>query len=115
MDNNNSLMPGCIIFAFDATKERSDNEFKNTINGIRLQRGMIHGGHTVFVIGVLPKILHPRKCLILCFGVLDFGDLLYSLRSRVTITIVVEKVMNSGFGYVFVFRLYLDVLKLNKI
>lgn len=59
MDNNNSLMPGCIIFAFDATKERSDNEFKNTINGIRLQRGMIHGGHTVFVIGVLPKILHP--------------------------------------------------------
>ncbi|KAL1815675.1 hypothetical protein ACET3Z_018249 [Daucus carota] len=59
MEDNNSLMPGRIIFAFDAHKERSDNEFKNTINGIRLHRDMIHGGDTVLVVGVLHKILHP--------------------------------------------------------
>lgn len=59
MDDNNSLMPGSIIFAFDATKERNNDEFKNTINGIRLHRNMINGGDTVFVVGVLHKILHP--------------------------------------------------------
>lgn len=68
MEDNNSLMPCRIIFAFDAHKERSDNEFKNTINGIRLHRDMIHGGDTVLVVGVLHKILHPCKCLLLRFN-----------------------------------------------
>lgn len=52
-------MPGCILFAFDANKERNDNEFKNTVNGIRLRGDMIRGGDTVFVVGVLHKMLHP--------------------------------------------------------
>lgn len=68
MDDNNPLMPASIVFAFDANKERNYDEFKNTINGIRLHRNMINGGDTVFVVGVLHKILHPCKCLITCFN-----------------------------------------------
>lgn len=57
--DNNSLMPGRILVAYDANKERNDNDFKHTINGIRLQGDIIRGGDTILVLGVLHLVLHP--------------------------------------------------------
>lgn len=59
-------MPGRILVAYDANKERNDNEFKHTINGIRLRGDIIRCGDTILVLGVLHRVLHPCKCLIKC-------------------------------------------------
>ncbi|CAI9763985.1 unnamed protein product [Fraxinus pennsylvanica] len=52
-------MPGRIVFACDATKDRNKQEFKNTISNIRMQGGIIKAGDKITVLGVVHKILHP--------------------------------------------------------
>ncbi|KAL3513768.1 hypothetical protein ACH5RR_026485 [Cinchona calisaya] len=53
------LMTGRIVMACDATKDRTEMEFKNTINSIRSLDDILHGGDTVMVLGVLQKVHHP--------------------------------------------------------
>ncbi|MCD7467553.1 hypothetical protein HAX54_005059 [Datura stramonium] len=65
MGNNNShrdadsLITGRIVIALDATRDHPEQEFKQTINEIRAQGNILHGGDTIIVLGVLHKYLHP--------------------------------------------------------
>lgn len=58
-DNNNSLMTGRVLLAFDATKDRSDVEFKNVIDDIISRGDVLNRGDTIVVFGVLHKVSHP--------------------------------------------------------
>ncbi|XP_031091637.1 serine/threonine-protein kinase CDG1-like isoform X1 [Ipomoea triloba] len=55
----NSLIPGTVVIAYDATKDRSENEFYQTIRDIRMRGDILHPGDTIVVLGVLHKVLHP--------------------------------------------------------
>ncbi|KAJ0892926.1 putative protein kinase RLK-Pelle-PERK-2 family [Helianthus annuus] len=59
MEYNNSLIMGRVILAFDATKDRNEQEFMNVINGIISSREVLQRGDTIVVFGVLHKISHP--------------------------------------------------------
>ncbi|KAM7514743.1 hypothetical protein LguiA_004326 [Lonicera macranthoides] len=58
MECNPYIAPRVVV-AFDATKDRSEHEFRHTINGIRLRGDIIEGGNTLMVVGVLHRVLHP--------------------------------------------------------
>ncbi|KAL8251648.1 hypothetical protein R6Q59_035341 [Mikania micrantha] len=53
------LMMGRVILAFDATKDRNDQEFMNVIKEIVSCREVLKRGDTIVVFGVLHKISHP--------------------------------------------------------
>ncbi|GJV69516.1 concanavalin A-like lectin/glucanase [Tanacetum coccineum] len=57
--SSNSLMMGRVILAFDATKERNEQEFKNVIDEIISRGDILKRGDTIVVFGVLHKISHP--------------------------------------------------------
>ncbi|KAL0438166.1 UNVERIFIED_CONTAM: Proline-rich receptor-like protein kinase PERK13 [Sesamum latifolium] len=57
--STNSLMPGRIVIAYDATKNHSAREFKEIIANIQMQGGMMQEVDTITVLGVLHKVLHP--------------------------------------------------------
>ncbi|XP_076937840.1 uncharacterized protein LOC143605710 [Bidens hawaiensis] len=59
MEYNNSLMMGRVILAFDATKDRNEQEFMNVIKEIISSGGVLNRGDTIVVFGVLHKISHP--------------------------------------------------------
>lgn len=64
MGDNNSLMTGRVLLAFDATKDRNELEFKNVIDDIISRGDVINRGDTIVVFGVLHKVSHPCKCLL---------------------------------------------------
>lgn len=66
MEENNSLMTGRVILAFDATKDRNEQEFMNIINEIISAREVLKRGDTIVVFGVLHRVSHPCKCLLKC-------------------------------------------------
>ncbi|KAK4391012.1 Proline-rich receptor-like protein kinase PERK12 [Sesamum angolense] len=57
--STNSLMPGRIVIAYDATKNHSAREFQEIIANIQMRDGMIQEVDTITVLGVLHKVLHP--------------------------------------------------------
>ncbi|KAI5650429.1 hypothetical protein M9H77_36434 [Catharanthus roseus] len=57
--DHNPLMPGRVLIAYDATKDRSELEFRHTINNIRSRGGILRAGDTLTVLGVLHKVPHP--------------------------------------------------------
>ncbi|CAI9261115.1 unnamed protein product [Lactuca saligna] len=59
MGDNNSLMTGRVLLAFDATKDRNELEFKNVIDDIISRGDVIKRGDTIVVFGVLHKVSHP--------------------------------------------------------
>nr|KAJ0208743.1 hypothetical protein LSAT_V11C400209090 [Lactuca sativa] len=59
MGDNNSLMTGRVLLAFDATKDRNELEFKNVIDDIISRGDVINRGDTIVVFGVLHKVSHP--------------------------------------------------------
>nr|GEU64016.1 receptor-like cytosolic serine/threonine-protein kinase RBK1 [Tanacetum cinerariifolium] len=58
-NSSNSFMMGRVILAFDATKERNEQEFKNVIDEIISRGDILKRGDTIVVFGVLHKISHP--------------------------------------------------------
>ncbi|XP_076948328.1 somatic embryogenesis receptor kinase 4-like [Bidens hawaiensis] len=52
-------MMGRVILAFDATKDRNEQEFMNVIKEIISSGGVLNRGDTIVVFGVLHKISHP--------------------------------------------------------
>lgn len=65
---DNSLMPSRVLVVFDATRDRSRDEFGRTIRNIRLFGGIAHPGVTITVLGVLHKVLHPCKFSFLVYS-----------------------------------------------
>lgn len=61
MQSNPYIAPRVVV-VYDATRDRNEQEFKHTVNGIRLRGDIIQGGNTLMVIGVLHRVLHPCKC-----------------------------------------------------
>lgn len=59
------LMPGRVLIAYDATRDRNELEFRHTINNIRSRGDILHAGDTLTVLGVLHKIPHPCEYLTL--------------------------------------------------
>ncbi|KAL0314387.1 UNVERIFIED_CONTAM: Proline-rich receptor-like protein kinase PERK13 [Sesamum angustifolium] len=57
--STNSLMPGRVVIAYDATKNHSAREFQEIIANIQMRDGMIQEVDTITVLGVLHKVLHP--------------------------------------------------------
>nr|XP_043617312.1 probable serine/threonine-protein kinase PBL15 [Erigeron canadensis] len=58
MEDNQSLMTGRVILAFDATKDRTEKEFKNVIKEIKAG-DVLKRGDTIIVFGVMHKMSHP--------------------------------------------------------
>ena len=58
----NRLMPGRVVIAFDATRDRGERELKLTIDNVLSQVEILHGGDTLTLLGVLHRVLHPSKC-----------------------------------------------------
>lgn len=58
-------MPGRVVIAFDATKNQTSQLFKDTITNIKKQDGMIQEGDSITVLGVLHKVLHPSKHILI--------------------------------------------------
>ncbi|XP_073135117.1 proline-rich receptor-like protein kinase PERK12 [Henckelia pumila] len=54
-----TFMPGRIVIAFDATKNRNFQELKDIIAHIRMRGDMIQEADRITVFGVLHKVLHP--------------------------------------------------------
>ncbi|KAL4561852.1 hypothetical protein LXL04_034033 [Taraxacum kok-saghyz] len=59
MGDNNSLMTGHVLLAFDATKDRNELEFQNVIDDIISRGDVLNRGDTIVVFGVLHKVSHP--------------------------------------------------------
>ncbi|KAK9069474.1 hypothetical protein SSX86_011378 [Deinandra increscens subsp. villosa] len=59
MEQNSSLMMGRVILAFDATKDRNEQEFMNVIKEVISNGEVLKRGDTIVVFGVLHKISHP--------------------------------------------------------
>ncbi|XP_031259147.1 uncharacterized protein LOC116117251 [Pistacia vera] len=51
--------PSYVVIAYDATKERGQDELKVTVNRIRLRGDILRGGDTLLVLGVLHRVTHP--------------------------------------------------------
>ncbi|XP_028060015.1 uncharacterized protein LOC114263643 [Camellia sinensis] len=58
---NNPLppIPGRVVIAYDATKNRNEGELKRTVDSIRSRGDILHGGDTLTLLGVLHKVPHP--------------------------------------------------------
>ncbi|KAI3725646.1 hypothetical protein L1987_65437 [Smallanthus sonchifolius] len=59
MEYSSSLMTGRVLLAFDATKDRNEQEFMNVIKEIISSGEVLRRGDTIVVFGVLHKIIHP--------------------------------------------------------
>ncbi|KAJ0086735.1 hypothetical protein Patl1_08191 [Pistacia atlantica] len=51
--------PSYVVIAYDATKERGQDELKVTVNRVRLRGDILRGGDTLLVLGVLHRVTHP--------------------------------------------------------
>ncbi|XP_031271242.1 uncharacterized protein LOC116129664 isoform X1 [Pistacia vera] len=51
--------PSYVVIAYDATKERGQDELKLTVDRIRLRGDILRGGDTLLVLGVLHRVTHP--------------------------------------------------------
>ncbi|GMP46623.1 hypothetical protein CsSME_00014695 [Camellia sinensis var. sinensis] len=60
---NNPLppIPGRVVIAYDATKNRNEGELKRTVDSIRSRGDILHGGDTLTLLGVLHKVPHPSS------------------------------------------------------
>lgn len=77
--HRNSLIPGKVVIAYDATKDRSEREFYQTIKDIRMRGDILHPGDTIVVLGVLHKVRHPSQYLAnLLFDCANLFFMLYS-------------------------------------
>ncbi|CAL5333090.1 unnamed protein product [Camellia sinensis] len=56
---NNPLIPGRVVIAYDATKDRKERELKLTVDNLRLRGDILHGGDTLMLLGVLHRLPHP--------------------------------------------------------
>lgn len=61
-------MPGGIVIAYDAMKNRNIQEFRDIITDVLKREDMIQEANTITVLGVLDKVLHPSKflCSLIC-------------------------------------------------
>lgn len=53
--------PGSIVIAYDASKNRNIQEFKDIIADVLVRGDMIQEADTITLLGVLDKVLHPSK------------------------------------------------------
>ncbi|XP_059453416.1 probable serine/threonine-protein kinase PBL8 [Corylus avellana] len=51
--------PSNVVIAFDATRDYSQDELNLVIEGVKLVGGILRGGDTLLMLGVLHKVLHP--------------------------------------------------------
>jgi hypothetical protein len=58
--------PSNVVIAFDATRYYSQDELHLAIEGVKLAGGILRGGDTLLMLGVLHKVLHPCKCSMDC-------------------------------------------------
>ncbi|KAA8538342.1 hypothetical protein F0562_027835 [Nyssa sinensis] len=56
---NNPLMPGVVVIAYDATKDRKEREIKLTVENIQVRGDILHKGDTLILLGVLHRVPHP--------------------------------------------------------
>lgn len=54
-----SLMPARVLVAYDATRDRNEEELKHIVSRIRSRGGILHGGDTIIMLGVLHRVQHP--------------------------------------------------------
>lgn len=55
------LSPCHVVIAYDATRDREINELEVTIDRVRDRGGILRGGDTLVVLGVLHTVPHPCK------------------------------------------------------
>ncbi|KAH7519712.1 hypothetical protein FEM48_Zijuj08G0066400 [Ziziphus jujuba var. spinosa] len=53
------LSPCHVVIAYDATREREENELKVTIDRVRMRGDILRSGDTLVVLGVLHTVPHP--------------------------------------------------------
>lgn len=83
-NKDHPLMAARVVIAYDATKDRTEMEFRHTINNIRSQGYILHEGDTLMVLGVLHKVHHPSKYLdinILSYSILFSFDFMFAVFS----------------------------------
>ncbi|GLT71066.1 hypothetical protein SLA2020_431080 [Shorea laevis] len=51
--------PSNVVIAFDATRDYSQDELNLAIEGVKMAGGILRGGDTILMLGVLYKVLHP--------------------------------------------------------
>ncbi|XP_059631686.1 probable serine/threonine-protein kinase PBL5 [Cornus florida] len=56
---NSPYNPGHVVIAYDATRDRNEQELKLTVENARVRGDILHPGDTLTVLGVLQKIPHP--------------------------------------------------------
>lgn len=61
MENMSPISSSHVVFAFNATKDRTEEELKLTIEGIQMADGILRGGDTLFLLGIVQRIMHPSK------------------------------------------------------
>lgn len=61
MENMSPISSSHVVLAFDAIKDRIEEELKLTIEGIQMADGILRGGDTLFLLGILQRIMHPSK------------------------------------------------------
>jgi len=55
------ISPSHVVIAFNATKDRTEDELKITIEGVKMAGGILHGGGTLVLLGVFHKIKNRSK------------------------------------------------------
>ncbi|WOL12313.1 calcium/calmodulin-regulated receptor-like kinase 1 isoform X5 [Canna indica] len=58
-EGNSSSSSNVVILACDATREHNELELRLTIDAIRMQGGILRGGYTLLVLGVLHAVTNP--------------------------------------------------------
>ena len=65
-NTNPLLVPGRVIIAYDATRDRNERELMHTIDNVRKQGDILRGGDTLTLLGILHRVPHPSKCSTNC-------------------------------------------------
>ena len=55
------ISPSHVVIAYDATKDRTEDELKITIEGVKMAGGILRGGGTLVLLGVYHKIKNRSK------------------------------------------------------
>ncbi|RWW31529.1 hypothetical protein GW17_00003843 [Ensete ventricosum] len=58
---SSSLPHNVVILAFDATRDHNEVELRLIVNATRMRGGIICGGDTLLVLGVLHTVTNPSK------------------------------------------------------
>lgn len=61
MERVGSRVSNVVIVALDATKDRSVDELRLTMNGIRMRGDILRGGDSLILFGVLHTVINPSE------------------------------------------------------